>query len=103
MEKATIKEQLNVMEHKTLSLQDYANVYVEIHNTGISTTENYLTPNVVSTVLSQYHISKGLKIFGGKGVGAVLKELRQLQEIMVMEPKFTNNMNKKQKKTHYNT
>ena len=52
---------------------------------------------MVSTILTQYHVSKGLKIFGEKGVASVLKELRQLHDRMVMEPKFVENMTKKQK------
>ena len=53
--------------------------------------------DVVSAVLSQYHVLKRLKKFGEKGVDAVLKELRQLHERMVMEPTFSNNMNKNQR------
>eukprot|EP00957_Ditylum_brightwellii_P144028 10974255-Ditylum_brightwellii.AAC.1 len=37
--------------------------------------------------MMQYHVSKGLKVFGKEGTDAVLSELKQLHEHMVMDPK----------------
>ena len=84
-----------INDSKTLSLKDYANIYSEIHHSGIADQDNYLTDNMVSTILTQYHVSKGLKIYGEKGVDTVLKELRQLHDRIVIEPKFSNSMTKK--------
>ena len=52
---------------------------------------------MVSTILTQYHVSKGFKIYGEKGVDAVLKELQQLHNRMVIEPPFFKYMSPKQK------
>ena len=76
METADIEESLNLMKHKPLTLSDYANLYLAIHNTGRSKTENYMKNNMVSTILTKYHKLKGLKIYGEKGVDVVLKELK---------------------------
>ena len=100
MEAATIGEQLHLMKdknHRNLSLKDYANIYAAIHHSGVSEQDNYLKSDMVSTVLTQYHVSKGLQIFGERGVDAVLKELRQLHDCMVIEPEFAENMSEKQK------
>ena len=59
---------------------------------------NIMTLNVVTTILTQYHVSKGLKVFGDEGVQAVLKELRQLHNYMVMEPVDSNNLSTAQKR-----
>eukprot|EP00957_Ditylum_brightwellii_P124595 9496180-Ditylum_brightwellii.AAC.1 len=83
------------MSHRPLSLKDYANAYAAIHHKGIADADNYLKGEMVSTILTQYHVSKGLKIFGKKGVDAVLKELRQLHDQMVIEQKFADSMTEK--------
>ena len=66
MHSTNIQEQLHSMQNKQLTLQDYANVYAEIHHTGISVKENYLKSDMVSTILTQYHISKDLKLYEDK-------------------------------------
>ena len=83
------------MKHKPLTLSDYANLYSAIHNTGISKTENYMKNNMVSTILTQYHVSEGLKLYGEKGVDVVLKELKQHHNRHIIEPKFSKNMSLK--------
>jgi hypothetical protein len=40
-----------------------------------------------STAMMQHSVKKELKIFGNDGVNAVLKELQQLYDRKVMEPK----------------
>ena len=92
-----IEGQLHMMNSNNLLLKDYANVYAAIHHSGISDKDNYLKNEIVSTILTQYHVSKGLKIYEERGVGAVLKELRQLHDRMVIQPKFADNMTEKQK------
>ena len=93
-----IEEQLHLMNSNNLSLKDYANLYAAIHHSGLAEKDNYLKNDMVSTILTQYHVSKGLKNYREKGVAAVLKELRQLHDRMVMEPQFANDMTEKQKK-----
>ena len=64
MEAATtteIEEQLHLMNSSNLTLKDYANVYAAIHHLSISDKDNYLKREMVSTILTQYHVSKGLK------------------------------------------
>ena len=53
---------------------------------------------LITVILTQYHVSKGLKVFGKTGVAAVLKELKQLHDIMVMDLKNSNKMTTSQKK-----
>ena len=44
-------------------------------------------------------MSKGIKVFGELGVAAVLKELKQLHNRMVMDPKSSNEMTMSLKKS----
>ena len=83
--------------HTTLSLEQYAFVYAAIHKTGIPDNKNYMTSNLATTMLTQYHLSKGLKIYGKKGENAILQELKQLHDQIVIEPKAMENMSKQDK------
>ena len=47
---------------------------------------------LVTNILTQYHVSKGLKVFGEPGVSTVLKEIKQLHGRMTMDPKNTDEM-----------
>ena len=47
-----------------------------------------------STVLTQYHVSKGLRVFGDAGKEAVLKEMRQFDDMDTIEPVFPNDISK---------
>ena len=77
------------MDNNDLSLQEYAHIYTTIHCNFDG--EDNLNPmthkNIVSHILTQHHVSKGLKIFGDKGTEAVLVELKQLHDRMVIEPR----------------
>ena len=53
---------------------------------------------LVTTILTQYHMSKGLKVFGEPGLAAFLKELKKLHNRMVTDPKNADDMTKCQKK-----
>ena len=53
-------------------------------------------------ILTQYHVSKGLKLFGDTGVSTVLKELKQLHSRMVMDPKNTDKMTTSKKRQRSN-
>eukprot|EP00957_Ditylum_brightwellii_P124665 9501520-Ditylum_brightwellii.AAC.1 len=53
--------------------------------------------------MTQYHVSKGLKVFGKEGTKAVLSELQQLHDRMVMNPQKPEKMtdNKKREALQY--
>ena len=53
------------------------------------------------TVLTQYTLKKGLQAFGPPGVEAVYKELQQLHERKVGEPRDTSTLSPMQKKMHW--
>ena len=98
--------QLNVMNtknHKPMDLHHYAQIYVMIHcHYGICDQDNLMTNDIVTTILTQYHVSKGLKIFGQAGAEAVLKELKQLHERLVIEPMNEKHMTRAQKQAALN-
>ena len=69
-----------------LDLRYYPRVHMKIHfrpNLQDSLMHNPL----ITTILTQYHVYKGLKVFDESGVEAVLKELKQLHGRMVTKPK----------------
>ena len=91
--------QLFSMAHEQLDLKEYATIYAKIHcQFGIPESSNIMMDETVTTILTQHHVSKGLKVFGNDGVEAVLKELRQLHERMVMEPIDGDNLSPHEKR-----
>ena len=57
MEAALLEDQLHMMQHKPLIVQDYANVYAAIHHDGASDKTEFLKSEMISTIFSQYHVS----------------------------------------------
>ncbi len=55
-------------------------------------------PNLQHTSLTQYSIKKGLRFFGEKGADAVVKEMEQLDQRDVIEPKRADMLTRKEKK-----
>jgi Reverse transcriptase (RNA-dependent DNA polymerase)/Zinc knuckle len=51
-----------------------------------------------NVVLTQYHVNKGLKVFGENGVKAVLAELKQLHDRKVVVPVYETELNEEDKK-----
>ena len=51
---------------------------------------------MVVTILTQYHISKGIKVFGQPRLNDALKKLKEIHERMVIYP---NNPDESQNKT----
>ena len=49
--------------------------------------------NLITTIPTQYHMSKGMKLFGQEGLDAVLAGLKQLHNRMCVAPKDANKMN----------
>jgi hypothetical protein len=50
------------------------------------------------TALTQYSVKKGLKIFGEAGATAVIKEMQQLDQLNVIEPKAASMLTRAEKK-----
>ena len=74
-----------------LDFRDYARIHKTIH-CGPNQHDNVMHNPLITTILTQYHVSKGLKVFGDTGVIAVLKELKNRHDRMVMHPKNANKM-----------
>ena len=81
----------------TIRFENYAQIYAAIHKTGIPDNNNYMMSYLITTVLTQHHVSKGLKIYGDQGEKAVLQELQQLHDRMVIEPMQTDKLDEKDK------
>ena len=70
-----------------LELKDSTQPHATIHfQTGHQ--DKIMHEPLVITILTQYHVSKGLMGFGDHGVAAVLKDLKQLHEIIVTKQKI---------------
>jgi len=59
--------------------------------------------NLQHTTLTQYSIKKGLEVFKEAGADAVVKEMQQLDERNVIEPKHANMLTREEKRTHWST
>jgi hypothetical protein len=57
--------------------------------------------NVVNGLLmaQQYHVNKGLKVFGERGREAVMKEMKQLDELEVIKPRNWSELTPEQRRT----
>ena len=77
---------VQTMGNTHLYLRDYARIHATIH-CGPNQNDNVMCNPLVTTIITQYHVSKVLKVFGESGVAVVLKELKQLHDRMVMEQK----------------
>jgi hypothetical protein len=76
-----LKGSSNTMTGKLMDLKEYAKMYAKIHcSLGVDDNTNFMTNKIVTTILTQHHVSKGLKVFGEKGVDAVLVEMKQLHD-----------------------
>ena len=85
------------MGNTHLNLREYAQIHATIH-CGPSQHDNMMRNPLITKILTQYHMYKGLKVFGELGVTAFLKELKQLHDNMVMDPKYTNEVTTSKKK-----
>ena len=77
---------VQTMGNTHLDLRDYARLHGTIHCRP-NQHDNVMHNPMVTTIPTQYHVSKGLKVLGDPGVDSVLKELKQLHNRMVMDPK----------------
>ena len=70
-----------------MNLEDY----------DIGNHQNTLTHEVDTTILTQYHVSKSLKVYGKPAAIAVLKELRQMHDHAVVEAVDPASLSKEEK------
>ncbi len=59
--------------------------------------------NLQHTALTQYSIKKGLKVFGEAGADAVVKEMEQLDETNVIEPRHAHMLTRQEKRAPSST
>ena len=88
---------VHTMGNTHLDLREYSRLHATIH-CGPNRQHNVMRDPLVTTIITQYYVSKGLKVFVETSVVAVLKELKQLHDKMVMNPKNVDKMNECQKK-----
>ena len=89
------------MGNTHLDLRDYAQIHATIH-CGTNQYNNVMRNPLITTILTQYHMSEGIKVFGEPGVSAVLNELKQLHNRMVMDPKNADEMTTSKKRQRSN-
>ena len=85
------------MGNTNLDLSDFACLHATIR-CGTNQQDNMMRDPLVTSILTQYHMSKGLKVFGEPGVEVIRKELEQLHDRVVMDLKNADKMAKCQKK-----
>ena len=92
---------LYILVTSNLRLKCYSRLYATIHfQTGNQ--DNILRKPLDVTILTQYHVSKGLKVFGESGVMEVLKDLKQIHDSMVMDPKIHSKCHVMKRSWRYN-
>ena len=88
---------VQTMGNTHLYLRDHTRINAKIH-CGPNQHDNVMRNLLVTTILTQYHVSKGLTVFGEPGVAAFLKELKQMHNRMVMDKKNADKITTGQKK-----
>ena len=92
-----VNETVHAMSSKYIGLNDYVHLYSKRHcQYGLET--NIMKDPMVATVLTQYHVSKGIKVFGDPGIEAVTKEIKQLHEMLVIYPKTPEGLTRDENK-----
>ena len=74
---------VQTMGNTHLNLRDYTLLHATIRCSP-SQHDKVIRNPLITTVLTQYHVSKGLEVIGEPGVSAVLKKLNQLHDRIVM-------------------
>ena len=77
---------VQTMGNTHLDLRYYARLHTTIH-CGPNQQDNVIHDPLVTTILTQCHFSKGIKVLGETIMAAILKELNQLHDRMVVDPK----------------
>ena len=92
---------VQTMGNTHIDLRAYTCLYATIHS-GPNQHDNVMRNPLITTILTQYHVSKGLKVFGDPRFAAVLKELKQPHDRMVMDPKNSDEITTSKKRQHSN-
>ena len=79
------------MGNTHICLRDYARIHATIQ-CGPNQHDNEMCNSLITTILTQYNVSEELKFFGEPRVADVLKELKQMHDIMIMDPKNSDEM-----------
>ena len=82
---------VQTMGNTHLDLRDYERIHTTIH-CGPNQHDNVMHNLLITTILTQYHVYKGLKVFSDPGVAAVLKYLKKLHDRMAMDPENSDEM-----------
>ena len=93
----TTNYMVQTMGNTHLDLRDYARLHVTIH-CGPNQHDNVIRNPLITTILTQYHVSKELHVFGDSGVDTVMKELKQLHARMLMGQKKADKMTMSKKR-----
>ena len=89
---------VQTMGNTHLDISDSARLHVKIH-CGTNRQDIVMRNPLVTKILTQYYVSKGIKVFGDPSVVAFLKELKQLYRRMDVDPKNSDEMTTCQKNT----
>ena len=89
---------VQTMGNTHLDISDSARLHVTIH-CGTNRQDIVMRNPLVTKILTQYYVSKGIKVFGDPSVVAFLKELKQLYRRMDVDPKNSDEMTTCQKNT----
>ena len=85
------------MGNTHLDLRDYARLHTIIHCSP-NHQDNVMRNLLITTILTQCHVYKGITVFGDPDVLAILKYLKQIYDRMVMYSKNADEITKCQKK-----
>ena len=66
---------VQTMGNTHLNIRDYTQIHATIH-CGPNQQTNMMRNPLITTILTEYHMYKGLKFIGETGVAAVRKELK---------------------------
>eukprot|EP00957_Ditylum_brightwellii_P121850 9292240-Ditylum_brightwellii.AAC.1 len=80
------------------NVSSYTAVKNSIHHQNHEGRQSIENDPVNHSILTQYHVSKGLKVFGDEGKNTVLSELKQLHDRMVLDPKEPEKLTREEKK-----
>eukprot|EP00957_Ditylum_brightwellii_P043642 3308607-Ditylum_brightwellii.AAC.1 len=81
------REYGNVLFQVGSNINAYTAAKTSLHRQNIKGKQMIKNDSVNHSILTQYHISKGLKAFGDEGKNKVLNGLKQLHDRMVLDPK----------------
>eukprot|EP00957_Ditylum_brightwellii_P186932 14235439-Ditylum_brightwellii.AAC.1 len=92
------REQAHTMFQIGENFPAYIEAKIHLHHNN-KTAKHNLENNLINhTIMTQYHVSKGLKVFSKKGTEAVMNELKQLHDRSVLDPKDPSELSDEEKK-----